>query len=124
MSPACPRCVIYGRPGARWHATGRFITKIKFGRAFIAAELACDSPECRGRTWTTGLPYAIDAGQRVRTDRGDPPYALNDPSDPQPGTTQEQPPLPHSRVHQPSGLTGVGRMAQDFRRRQSGDDTP
>ena len=124
MTAACPRCVIYGRPGKRWHATGRFVTKVKLGLAFIAAELACDAPECRGRTWTTGIHEAVDAGQRVRQERGEPAYALNDPPEPSPAAGEPEPTLPHSRVRQPSGLTGVSKLARDFRRLQSGDDTP
>lgn len=123
MTVACPRCAIYGRPGTSWHATGRFVTKVKGGTAFIAAEIACETAECRGRTWMSGLREAVDAGQRLRAERGDPAYVLNDPPESQPEGVQ-QPALPHSRVHQPSGLTGVGQLAQDFRRRQSGDDTP
>lgn len=123
MNAACPRCVIYGRPGVNWHATGRFVTKVKGGSSFIAAELACDTAECHGRTWTTGTADAIDAGQRLRAERGDPAYVLNQLPEATPAAGQQQA-LPHSRVHQPSGLTGVSQMARDYRRRQSGDDTP
>lgn len=123
MSAACPRCVIYGRPGTSWHATGRFVTKAKGGSPFLAAELACDTAACRGRTWMSGSRDAVEAGQRLREARGDPAYVLNDPPECR-SAAEPQPSLPHSRVPQPSGLTRIGQLATDFRRRQSGDDTP
>lgn len=75
MTPECPLCVVSGISGQAWTATGRFITK-RLSKPFIAAELRCLRAECRGRTWTSGLPEAVAAGQAVRVEQGLEPYAL------------------------------------------------
>lgn len=124
IAAACPRCVVYGRAGTKWHATGRFITRVTIGRAFIAAELACDTLPCHGRMWTTGCRDAVEAGQRVRAERGEPPYELGgiDPRTEAASTSSPapQPSLPHSRVRQ-DDFTGAGALAADWKQRQGGD---
>lgn len=56
ITAACPRCVVNGRPGLRWQATGRFNTS---RRNIPRAHLVCSTCQYG---WSSGCMDAIEAG--------------------------------------------------------------
>lgn len=78
----CARCVVVGKPGTKWHATGLMSTRVRYGsKGYIVATLACDREGC-GNVWATTGRDAIDAGQAARAVQGLDPYILNAPPNP------------------------------------------
>ncbi len=107
----CPRCVVRGQSGARWHATGRRNTNKHQRRR---AELVCDV--C-GYAFSSSLPAAMEAAEAISgPDDGQPPTVAPPPA-PIP-----QPSLPGTRVLRQGNLTPVGSMAKDWKQRAYGDD--
>ncbi len=99
----CPRCF-----RARWHATGQFNVS---RRNLRRAELVCDS--C-SYPFSSARPEAIAAGEAIIAERGE---VQAEP----PLVKVPQPSLPHSKMYQSKGLTGVMSMAEDWKKKQAGD---
>jgi hypothetical protein len=118
MKPLCPRCIVSGRPGTSWKATGRFSVS-RHGRR--QAQLQCEDARCSCYTWMCGLSEAIDAANAERGET-DEPLPIDSPA-PQPSLPATRvPPTSQPTVQRPKAFTTVGELAQDFKSRQSGED--
>lgn len=115
MTVVCPHCVVRGRPGASWRATGLFNAN---RRGLRRAELRCLDPAC-GRAFSSGQAAALLAGEAAAMDPELQPTVLPL------GTYVPQPTLPLERSRRPD-FVHAGDLARavrmrDFKRRASGE---
>lgn len=110
----CPRCVVDGKRGDRWHANGQMATRSKGGKSYIIASLICDREGC-GNVFATSTQDAIIAAEKAREAQGMPPYCLETGS-----TSMPRVPM------KPGGFARVGSYGKtllfDVKKRAGGDD--
>jgi len=113
ISIDCPKCVIRGQKGTRWHATGQRNSN-RFGMR--RAELVCDV--C-GYAFSSGRPAALAAAE-----------AISGPDTVIPSQPREvvipAPMLPGTDIPQPRlrkiGLQAIGALVKDWKQRAYGGD--
>jgi len=113
MTVTCPKCVVRGQKGERWHATGGRNTN---RHGMRRAELVCDV--C-GYAFSSGWPAALAAAEAISGPDTEP--AIVRPAE----IRVPQPSLPGAHVQpvlRKSDLSSIGALVNDWKKKQAGDE--